>query len=101
MPPNGQPDVGNDQQFRLWVVQKLSAIETTVDALPCAAHGKKLEELERAADRATGERGLLLKVLPWILAALGIGGGLGKIVTDAVTNGTQPARAPTTLTAPR
>ena len=80
MSPNGNPNVNNTNSFRMWLVGEMREMRTRMDGLPCVERGAQLVRLERDATRAEGQRSVLLKALPYVLAALGAGFGLKGLV---------------------
>lgn len=108
--PNGAPPapvpapapVHNDFEYRAWAAAKLIIIENTLSQLPCQTHAERIDSLRLNGATAAGQRALIIKVLPWILAALGLGTGLGvsgKTALDTVAPKPAPiaasAEAPT------
>lgn len=96
MPDGENPDVTSAESFRLWLVGEVREIRTRLDALPCEARGRELRALGETNAEAAGQRRLLLKVLPWVLAALGIGAGTGIIGKQALDGQGDSQAAPTT-----
>jgi len=88
--------VHDDIAFRVWLATEVATIKTTLKALPCKEREAELRQLRSNGDTARGQRTLLLKIAPWILAGLGIGyAGKGALDAPAPT----PAATPPPITA--
>jgi len=88
--PNGPPDFDNVPATLGAIWSELRSINGRLDRLPCERREAEIEIMKNTLARASGERGLIVKMLPYILAALGIGAASGVIGQKATT----PAPAP-------
>ena len=96
--PNGAPDFNDVPRSLAAIWGEMRAMNTTINDLPCKEHSATIRENRAALDRASGERGVILKALPYVLAALGLGAATGVIGQRAATPA--PAPRPATLASP-
>ena len=90
MPAKADPQ--DPVSHREWVARKLGAIEGKVEGICerldrrngiCEKHALQITALQTATNETAGQRKLIRAVLPWVFAALGIGGFAGKLAADA------------------